>query len=465
MRLIFNSIKGRLFFWILLLISAVLIIRGVSIYNEIKRTSHQPVKHAIHSKIQILKGLLFEKDGKIGMEHSEILSGEYSIPRSGHYYKVIVNGKVIDFSPSLVDEGFNLTSEKLESYDDQLKESVYISTGTDGEPVMTVQHDFEIFNMPATIYATQSIKENFAIVKRFKIFFLISIPFYTLIAALVGLWIAKQSLKPLKVFSSKIERITHATLSERIDTEFQTEEVKSLARSFNDMLDRLQKAFDSEKRLFADASHELKTPLSVIKTQCEVLLQKDRTKEEYTKALGIIKTTSDTIKRIIDDMLSLARFDSGMLSTPGFKPVSLSVCLGNAIRLADTIVQKKSLKIKTTLPDDINIHGDENSLTEAFLNILDNAIRYNSAGGAVEISASKNKNRAEVTIRDTGYGIKETDLERIFDRFYRADTSRDTEGTGLGLSIAKAIIEAHGGEIRVKSEVNKGSCFTITLSV
>jgi heavy metal sensor kinase len=463
MRLIPNSIKGRLFLWIFLSTSALLIVLGTFIYQEIKKTIFLSVAHTLRSKIQILKGLLHEKHGAIELQYAEIVSGEYSIPRSGYYYKVLVNGNVLAASSSLVKDDFNLASGKLESRNEELKESVYTSIGPANEPIMVVQHYFKIFDMPATIYAAQSLEESFILIDRFKKFFLIFIPLNIFIVALVGLWITRQSLKPLKIFSSKIERITHKTLSEKIDTEFQAREIKGLAKLFNAMLDRLQGAFNTEKRLIADASHELKTPLSVINTQCEVLLQKDRTKEEYTTTLNTIKTTSGTMKKLIDDMLSLARLDSGILSSSDFKIISINDCLEKAIKLLEPFAEKNHIKINTAFTENVNIPGDESTLTEAFLNIIKNAIRYNVAGGTVEISVSKDNSQTKVMIKDSGIGIKEGDLERIFDRFYQVDTSRSSEGTGLGLSIAKAIIEAHGGKISVESKLSKGSCFIITL--
>jgi len=465
MRSVLNSIKGRLFLGVFLFILVLLIIRGLFIYHEIQKDIHHLLKLSLHSKIQILKGLLHEEDGIIKLEPSEIISGEYFIPRSGHYYKVLVNGKVLAVSPSLVEDDFNLVSGELESHDEELGERVYTSIGPANEPIMLLHYDFEIFDKHATIYAAQSLEDSYLLLNRFKNFFIVTIPVLIFIVALVGLWIAKRSLKPLKIFSSKIERITHRTLSERINIEFQPEEIKGLAVSFNDMLDRLQKAFDSEKRLIADASHELKTPISVIKTQCEVLLQKDRSKEEYTRALNIIKNTSDSMRRLIDDMLSLARLDSGILLYSDFKAISLNSCLKQAIKLAEVHAEKRNIKIHISFTEDVTALGDKNTLTEAFLNIIENAIKYNIPGGMVNISILKNISMVEIKIEDTGTGIKGHDIQKIFDRFYRADTSRSTEGTGLGLSIAKAIIEANNGEIKVKSEVNEGSCFSVFLPV
>jgi len=229
------------------------------------------------------------------------------------------------------------------------------------------------------------------------------------------------------------------------------------------MLDRLQKVFESEKQLIADASHELKTPLSVIMLQCDVTLQRERRPEEYIDALNSIRSVSDGINAIVKNLLLLARLDSGLLSSKGPDIVSLNDCIGKAAAMVQPFAEKMSIRVVKTLGVDISIAGNTDNLAEAFLNILENGVKYNNDNGVVEISSTWNGVEAVVSIRDTGVGIRKADQERIFDRFYRADTTRNTDGTGLGLSIAKEIIEAYNGKIALESGPREGSTFTITL--
>ena len=203
--------------------------------------------------------------------------------------------------------------------------------------------------------------------------------------------------------------------------------------------------------------------MSVIKTHCDVLLQKERTKEEYIEALKTINTVSTNMANLIKDMLSIARLDSGILSTDDFKIASLNECIQQAVQLTEPLAEKKLVNIKIFIEDSISMMGDKDRITEALLNIIENAVIYNKDNGSVEITALKSNGQINILIKDAGIGIKNGDLEKIFERFYRSDTSRSIEGTGLGLNIAKTIIEAHGGEIKVESEFGKGSCFTITL--
>ncbi len=460
-----HSLKGRLFFWSLLVSLSLLIILGYILHFEIKKAIFHSVEHTLHSKVQILKGLLHEEHGAIELELAEIVSGEYSVPRSGHYYKVLLDNDVFAASPSLVDENFNLEFGKLYSTNEQFNEKVYLSTGPANEPIMTIRHDFVIFDLPASAYAAQSLEESMALISTFKHVLLIAIPSTIVLLSLTGLWISRESMKPLERFSSTIEKITHKTMNERISPELQVSEVKNIANSFNAMLDRLEGAFETEKQLVADASHELKTPLSVINAQCDVLIQGDGMDNKYEQALNRIKGASKSMNRLIGDMLSLTRLDSGLLSTADFTSVSLYECIDNALKFTEFLAKEREVKIANKIPEDIHITGDRDMLTEVFLNIIENGIKYNKAGGTVEITAAKNTDSAEVFIEDTGKGIREGDSDKIFDRFYRADTSRSKEGTGLGLSIAKAIIEAHRGRIHVKRGLDKGSCFVLTLPI
>jgi signal transduction histidine kinase len=169
------------------------------------------------------------------------------------------------------------------------------------------------------------------------------------------------------------------------------------------------------------------------------------------------------MKKLIDDMLSLTRLDSGSLSSSGFMDVSLSECIERAVKFTEFMAGEKQISIRKNLQENVRVIGDPDSLTEVFLNIIENAIKYSPADSTVEITAASDGREATTEIRDHGAGIKPEDLERVFDRFYRGDIARKMPGTGLGLSIAKAITEAHGGKISVKSEYGSGSSFLVSL--
>ena len=289
MKRVLNSIKSRLFFWLFISTSLLLIAVGLFLYYEVKDIVLGSVDRALHARMQVVTGLLHEEHDTIELELTEVILGEYSIPRSGHYYKVMMDGRLLAASPSLVDSNFNLTEGVLEYHDESLKKYIYTSVGPDGEPIRVLQHDLTAFGATFSVFAAESLSTSIEMMYRFRRFLLIIIPSGILVVSFVGLWLAKRSLIPIEVFSARVRTITHRTLGERIDAEAETRELRGLSDSFNEMLDRLQKVFDSMRRLIGDASHELKTPVSVIRTQCDVVLQKERTSEEYIEAVNTLR--------------------------------------------------------------------------------------------------------------------------------------------------------------------------------
>lgn len=463
MKQFLKSIKGRLFLWIFIVVSLILITSGVLVYYEVKNVVVSSIDEVLHSDMQIFTGLLHVKSGKVEFEFSDIISGDYTIPLSGHYYKIIINNNVFTASPSLVDNNYDLASGKMESFNQKNKIRIYSSKGPGNEPLRVMQQDLMMFGTPVTLFAARSMTESLSILNRLMIFFIFSIPATIIIIGIISILIAKRSLSPLDKFSSDISNISHRNLSNRIETLGQSTELQRLSESFNQMIDRLDRAFEAEKRIVSDASHELKTPVAVIRSHCDVTLAKERHAGEYIDALQKIRDTSSHMSKIITDMLLLARLDSGSVDFAEFSPVRLSECVNNTAALVNVLAKDVGVKINMSIDKEIRVNGNKEQLTEAFLNILENAVTYNKANGIVDISITKAGEQAVVSFADTGSGISKADLSRIFDRFFRSAMTRSKAGSGLGLSIAKTIIEAHSGEIKVKSQPGTGSIFTVII--
>ncbi|MCE5195406.1 MAG: hypothetical protein LLF28_08180 [Nitrospiraceae bacterium] len=464
MKIKLRSISIKLFLWIFIVASILLISSGFVFFKEVKTIIFATVDDNLHSDIQIFTGLLNAENGKVRFDLSEVVSGDYAIPLSGHYYKILINNKLFAASPSLVEDDFNFASGTLLLNDIKKHLKTYNSFGPDEEPVRVMQQEINITGIPSTIIVARSLNESLVFLERLKLF-LFAITFVSIcLIATAGLLITKLALSPLRTFSAKINTITHKSLGERINPEDQNKELNDLSYSFNTMLDRLQKAFDAEQRIVSDASHELKTPVSVIKSHCDVLLQKERTVQEYTEGLHIINETTAHMSEIIKNMLSLAQLDSGLMGKDSFKIVNISEVISKAVELTKIFIEKKKIDIKITIGSEINILADKNRLIEAFINIIENAVKYNTDGGSIEISTQKDNNSINVIVKDAGPGIKASDIPYVFERFYRSDQSRGySSGSGLGLSISKAIIESHNGGIRVESEYGKGTVIIVNL--
>lgn len=460
---IYNSIKGRLVLWIFTFISVLLIIIGVSIYYKVKNAIFTSIDNSLDSKIEIVTGLLHYEEGEIEFELSEFVSGSYAVPRSGAYYKVLLDGEVFAASPSLADDTYDFVPDRSGMSGEDPVDVAFTAVGPGDERVRVMKHEFDFLGRQAAVYLAESIEESLYVIERIRLFLIFTVPLSILLAGLVSMFIVKRSLTPLSLFSGAVRQITHENLNERIEASVQTNELKDLAASFNGMLDRLQKAFEVEKRIISDASHELKTPLSVIRTQCDIILRRSRTADEYIEAVETIKESGMSMNRLVNDLLSLARLDSGLLIPEKFSDFAFNECIEDAAALVALPAEKRGVRIITDLRSGAAVSGEKEKLTEAILNIIENAVKYNKEGGSVVISASLDDKEAMVRIEDTGMGIAEDERDRIFERFYRADRSRSTEGTGLGLSISKAVIEAHNGRIEVSGSPGKGSCFTVII--
>jgi len=290
-------------------------------------------------------------------------------------------------------------------------------------------------------------------------------PAFLIIAALGGLLLSRRALAPVDQITHAARSIGAQDLSRRLQVPRTGDELERLAATLNEMLARLEAAFQRVTQFTADASHELRTPVSVMRTNAEIALRKPRSESEYRDTLSRILDESEKVSRMIEQLLLLARADSasGLLSMMRNDMVA---AMQNACREARVLAEAKHLAFTASLPaSPIWVQGDSASLERLFMILLDNAVKYTESGGQIDVRLASDDGFAVAGIRDTGAGIAPEDTARVFDRFYRADRARSREsgGTGLGLAIGKWIAEAHRGEIRVDSTLGKGSTFLVRI--
>lgn len=298
--------------------------------------------------------------------------------------------------------------------------------------------------------------------KNMKVTLFVLFPLTVLVTGIMGLFLAKATLHPVDSMMHTINQIKAENMKMRLKVPGTRDEIQKLAETFNDMLERLEIAFTSQRQLFEDLSHELKTPLTILKGEFEVALKKLRSPEEYQ---AIVQSTLEETNKIInlaENLLMLARFDSKEVYMEK-KRLNLNLLLQGIVNNIKGISELKRLKISFDMSDNVILDGDESQLKTLFLNILDNAVKYTPEDGKIYISLVKDSNCATITIKDTGVGIPEAEMPHIFDRFYRVEKSRSHSGFGLGLSIAKSIVEAHNGTIDLRSKPSSGTTFIIKL--
>ncbi len=291
----------------------------------------------------------------------------------------------------------------------------------------------------------------------------IAIPLLLLMSVAGGYWIAGRALSPIRLMIAAADNIHLGDLSTRLAIPPADDELQRLALTLNRMLGRLQAGFERMTRFTADASHELRTPIALLRTRTEILLRRTRTPEEYRSALEANLDELERISALLEELMLLARADAGA-ETLHFADVDLTELVRATAAAMRPLAEVKRLAWSVALPHDaVHINGDESALRRLLLVLIDNAVKYTSAEGSVRIAVCSRDKTATVEVRDTGIGIAQDVLPNIFDRFYRAEQARTTDGAGLGLSIGQWIAERHGGSICVKSIPTEGSVFAVTL--
>jgi signal transduction histidine kinase len=290
----------------------------------------------------------------------------------------------------------------------------------------------------------------------------VAIPLVLLLAGGGGFWLATLGLRPISQMAHRAAGIPLTGIDDLGHTD-RSDELGQLARAFNGLLSRLRTALQTQRQFMADASHEIRTPVSVVRTAAEVSLSRqDREESDYREALTIVGDQARRLSRLVDNMLILARADAGGYPL-NVADVYLDEIVGECCRALHLLSTEQQVTIRLGTWPEIPFRGDEDLLRQLMLNVVQNAVQHSPAGGAVSIDINRSSKEISIRISDSGPGIPPADQARIFDRFVRLDPARRSAGTGLGLPIAKWIAEAHRGVLVLDSSGPSGSTFRITL--
>ena len=283
------------------------------------------------------------------------------------------------------------------------------------------------------------------------------------LAAAGGLFLAGRALAPIDHMATAAEQINGSDLSGRMGAQG-SEELGRLAAAFDRMLERLDQAFQRERRFVSDVSHELRTPLTALRGRIEVTLTRPRSRPEYEDTLRSLETEVARLTRLSEDLLLLARLDRGALA-PRRERVDVGGLLATVAEQVRPLAEARGQLLEERVEPGLVLTGDPDQLIRLFFNLLDNAVKFTGDGGRVGIAGSRDVATVTVEVSDTGAGIAPEHVDKVFDRFYRAEESRAraTGGHGLGLAIAGEIARAHGGTLSVSSRPGHGSTFTVTL--
>lgn len=459
-----RSIRFRLASWYALILAVTFAAAGFGVWWAIRSSIHETVDKDLRSRLQAMRAYVQKQaaDPESGSVAEE-LSEDASL--SGTRVRIVgSDGRLIYQSPDTKQWG------TLPQDASRLPRAGSVQTiAVNGRPVRVLTAQMQLRpTQAATVQIGEPMDEFYEMLKGFTWTALLASPLVLLLASAGGYWMSRRALEPVDQIARTAEEIGAQNLSERLPLRGTSDELDRLSATLNSMFARLEGAFRQITQFTADASHELRTPVAIIRTTAELTRSKPRTTEEYAKALDGILTESERTSHLIEDLMLLARADAGADGMVR-EPINVAECLRDACAEVRVLAEYKGVCLEASEPKECTISGDEQAIRRLFLILLDNAIKYTTSGGKIRVNltvdAAASKSTALVEVRDTGIGIPADDLPHIFERFYRAakDRSRTTGGAGLGLSIARWIAERHNGEIRAESTPGAGSVFRVRL--
>ena len=288
------------------------------------------------------------------------------------------------------------------------------------------------------------------------------VPIILVVMSFSGWVIARRALAPMQMIDETLQAIQATDLSRRIDVPAD-DELGRLVLTLNRLLDRLEKAFASLKQFTADVSHQLQTPLTIMKGNAELALGSAQTPAEYQRTLAVLGEEVDEMARVLADLRALTLADAG-LEGRDRGSVNLAEIATEAVEIVEALAEAKEILVEAAIEPGVTVWGNRVALKQVLLNLGDNAVKYTPARGRIRVELAARDQDAVVTVSDTGVGIRQEELTRVFDRFYRGERGDNPPvGTGLGLAIVKRILEVHGGSITVQSQPGQGSTFEVRL--
>jgi len=453
-------IRLRLTVWYFAILAVVLSAFGIGAYLEMRHSIHRTVDEELQIRAEGVHQLIeraiqrgAEDDLQEGLrEHTELRQGGALLQVSDE------QGNWLYRSPIMSDYGVprptSLPKRPVDYLGNKVPLRIWSQKVNVGGESYLIQSAFEM-------------DDFYEALDHFALLLFISIPLLLLCAAAGGYWISTLALAPVDQITQTARTISAQNLSSRLVVPNTRDELQRLSETLNGMLGRLEAAFKKITQFTADASHELRTPVAVMRTRAELSLRKARSADEYRDVIAEVLTELEKTSGLIEQLMFLARADSGA-ETLRFSATNVAEVLREACHQGSALAEAKQVAFQEQISgDSMWLQGDAGSLRRLFLILIDNAVKYTPANGQVEVSLQRNNGYVVAQVRDTGIGIAEADLPNVFERFYRADKARSREsgGVGLGLSIGRWITEVHAGTIEVHSSPGRGSTFQIRLPI
>jgi heavy metal sensor kinase len=480
-----SSLRFKLTLWYVLILGILLISFSSFLYFTLSKSLYRDVDNKLRSLAELIASESASPLSKFGFGNiDQALERSMDLKPIGKFIQVLdESGRIGRKSDNLKNIQLPISLSALKNASQGL---ITFETNRSFEspplrivtlPVLENNHITKIVQVASSLEDVEDALNTLLII------LMVAVPLALLVASLGGQFLANKALKPVDHITQTARMITSQNLNQRIKPLKVKDEISRLIETFNEMISRLDRSFRQIKQFSTDASHELKTPLTILKGEVEVGLRKERGPREYEQILKSNLEEVNRMSQIVEDLLLLSKADSGEIRL-NREDIDLTEILNEVVAQVNVLAQSKNLRIETANHHKgIHIFADPLRIRELFLNLIENGIKYTEEGGSIRILLAKDTwlqdgnlsgqpqdGQAEfvkIIVSDTGIGIAKEDRERIFDRFFRVDKARSREqgGSGLGLSICKWIVEAHRGEIKVESELGKGSSFIVKLPI
>jgi heavy metal sensor kinase len=460
-------IRVRLTAWYLVVILTTLSVSSLAMYFGIQRAIEITVDAQLEARSQNIRRFLESYKPQRAVAAPQLLPPAVGLGPGDDLYQITDGSGAMLFQSAAMRElevplDINQMRHHYRHHRDSGHFTTYYRRHSD---VRVLASLVQLGDEAWRVQVATDVNPLYAILETFRKWAWSVLPLIVALAGLGGYALTGRAMKPVHDLVRSTRDISERNLSKRITVPAARDELRELAETMNAMLARLEAAFTRMTRFTADASHELRTPITVIRTTAEVILERERSQIELNDMVGLILRESETTSALIEQLLTLARADADTERLRS-EEVDLRGLVEEVAAVGRTLAEARGVQWTTLISEQsVAILGDRPHLRRLFLILIENACRYTEAGGSVRLSLDVQSGDAVINVTDTGIGIPAAELTHVFDRFYRASNARffHVDGNGLGLPIARWIATTHGGTLTAQSTLGAGTCMSVRL--
>ena len=460
-----RSIGARLTLWYMGILGITLLLVGAISYGLLAYSLSQDVNIALQGIAQVIAAQVRSQDSASSSPNvDDLFRRFFGYAPSNRYFEMFdPRGQQRDYRPQAL-KPLQISPKALENALRGVATFETLKRPGSPYPVrILIEPVFKDERLINVVQVGISLENMMKTLRRFDLIMAAVFPLGLLLAGGGGWLLARRALRPVDRMTQAVLRISSEHLQERLPETGAGDELDRLAGTLNAMLIRLDDSFRQIRQFSADASHELQTPLTILKGEIEVALRSPRSLQEYQQVLHSNLEEIERISRLVGGLLLLARADAGVLRLD-LKPVDLAELVTEVVGRMHRLAEDKSITLRFESEAPVFAPADKEHLQRLLINLVDNAIKYTQPGGSVTLSLSGDNQEVRLSVIDTGIGLTPSEQEQIFTRFFRsAEAKSQGGGAGLGLCLAQSIAAAHGGSIEVSSTPGQGSTFTVVL--